>query len=139
MLSEISSQSTNYLRKDFHTLAKDAFNKHVSIKRKYCRANQGPFMNKNISKAIMTRSRLRNKFLKNKNALNKFLYNRQRNFCTSLIRKAKKAYFNSIETDNIVNAKKFLRTVKPFLTEKGNVSRKILLLKTAKEYQMIPL
>ena len=129
LILEISkSKSNNYLQKDFHILANKMFNKHVSIKSKYCRANQAPFMNKSISKAIMKRSRLRNKFLKNKNAQNNLLYNRQRNYCVSLIRKTKKAYFNSIETDNIVNGKKFWKTVKPFLTDKGTVSNKITLI-----------
>ena len=40
------------------------FNKHVPIKRKYIRANEAPFMTKKMHKAIMKRSKLRNKFFK---------------------------------------------------------------------------
>ena len=39
------------------------FDKHVPIKRKYVRASEAPFMTKELHKAIMERSRLRNKFL----------------------------------------------------------------------------
>ena len=50
-------------------------------KTKYVRANNFPFMNENILKAIMTRSRLRNKFLPNRTPENRIAYNQQRNLC----------------------------------------------------------
>ena len=43
------------------------FNKHVPIKRNYIRANEAPFMTKDLHKAIKKRSKLRNKFLKSRN------------------------------------------------------------------------
>ena len=36
------------------------FNKHAPMKRKYIRANEAPFMTKELHKAIMKRSKLRN-------------------------------------------------------------------------------
>ena len=43
------------------------FNKYAPIKKKYIRANEAPFMTKNLHKEIMKkRSRLRNKYLKSK-------------------------------------------------------------------------
>ena len=45
------------------------FNKHAPMKRKYFRANEAPFMTKELRKAIMKRSRLRNKFLKKRTKL----------------------------------------------------------------------
>ena len=45
------------------------FDKHVPKKR-YIRSNHKPFINNEISKAIMTRSRLRNRFLKNRSEEN---------------------------------------------------------------------
>ena len=41
-------------------------NKHAPCKQKLIRANESPFMNKHLKKSIMSRSRLRNKFLKDK-------------------------------------------------------------------------
>ena len=41
--------------------------KHAPMKKKYLRANQASFMTKEVRKAIMIRSKLRNKFLKDKN------------------------------------------------------------------------
>ena len=60
-------------------------NKHATCKKKYIRGNQRPFINKHISKEIMKRSKLKNKFLRNNT--DKFNYNKQRNFCVSFIRK----------------------------------------------------
>ena len=37
---------------------------HAPSKKKYIRANQAPFMTKELNKEIMTRSRLRNKLLR---------------------------------------------------------------------------
>ena len=44
--------------------------------KKYLRANSSLFMNKAVSNAVMDRTRLRNKFLKNRSAENKLAYNR---------------------------------------------------------------
>ena len=40
--------------------------KHAPSKKKYALENQMPFLTKELSKAVMTRCRLRNKFLNNK-------------------------------------------------------------------------
>ena len=50
------------------------------MKRNYIRANEAPFMTKGLHKAIMKRSRLRNKVLKNKNEINRNNYKVQRNY-----------------------------------------------------------
>ena len=42
------------------------FDKHAPIKQKYLRANEAPFVTKELHKEIMKRSRLRNNFLRTK-------------------------------------------------------------------------
>ena len=42
----------------------EVLDKHAPLKTKTIRSNQAPFMNKNLSKVIMTKSRIRNKYLK---------------------------------------------------------------------------
>ena len=101
---------------------------HAPIKSRSLRANQSPFINKVISKAIMKRSRLRNKYLKNHSHENKMKYNRQRNYCVSLIRKTKKEFFGNIETKDIVNTKRFWQTVKPLFSDKSVSNEKITLI-----------
>ena len=67
----------------------DTLNSFHPIKKKYARANQMPFTTKNLSKEIMTRSKLRNKYLKHKTEENRFLCIQQRNKYVSLLRKTK--------------------------------------------------
>ena len=47
----------------FKTALDKAIQRHAPIKKRYVRANQAPFINKNINKEIIKSSRLRNKFL----------------------------------------------------------------------------
>ena len=58
-------------------------------------------MNKLISKAIMLRTKLRNKLLKYPTPANRISYSMQRNFCVSLLRKQKKNYFILIDFKNL--------------------------------------
>ena len=74
----------------FETVFIHLLDQHAPLKTKYIRANNGPFMNKILSKAVMTRSRLRNNFLKCPTQVNEHNYKKQRNYCTSLFRKEKK-------------------------------------------------
>ena len=54
-----------------------ALGKHAPTKKRHARANQAPCMNKKSSKAIMKRSRLRNKFLNTRSDLDRKAYNKQ--------------------------------------------------------------
>ena len=65
-------------------------------------------MNKALSKAIMQRTKLRNKFLEDPSAANKFSYSNQRNWHVSLLRKEKKRYFANLNEKDITENKKFL-------------------------------
>ena len=71
-------------------------NQHAPQKIKYIRGNQITFKTKQLSKEIMKRSRLRNNFLRNRTEENKILYNRQSNYCVSLLRKCKRGYYENL-------------------------------------------
>ena len=64
----------------------ETLNKHAPIKKKYLRANQGEFISKELNKSIMTRSRLRSKYLKEKSVDSKIAYDEQSNYCVNLLR-----------------------------------------------------
>ena len=55
-------------------------NKHAPIKTKYLRANHSPFVVKELSKAIILRSKLGNQYLKCKSEEARALFKIQRNF-----------------------------------------------------------
>ena len=75
-------------------------------------------MTKEVRKATITRSKLRNKFLKTKSEECKQTYNKQRNHCVTMVRKAKKNYFNKFNIRNITDNKQFWKTVEPFFFSK---------------------
>ena len=54
-------------------------------KKKYARGNHSPFMNKNLSKAIILTTKLSNIFLKNRTEENKGRYINQRNLRATLL------------------------------------------------------
>ena len=89
-------------------------------KQKHIRINQSSFMNKDIHNALMTRTRLRNRFLKERTHMNRQAYKKQRNYCVSLMRQSKKQYYGSLNVNHITDNKNFWRVVKP------NFSNKIL-------------
>ena len=98
----------------------DILNKHAPIKKKYIRANQSNFMTRKLSKAIMKRSKLRNRFLKEKTEASRKAYNIQRNYCVNLLKKTKREYFANIKINNIADNKKFWQTVTPYFSDKIN-------------------
>ena len=90
-----------------------ALNSFAFIKKEYARDNQMPLMTKNLSKEIMTRLRLRNKYLKNKTEENRLLYTEQRNKCVSLLRKTKINYYKNLDEKGITYNKIFWETAMP--------------------------
>ena len=97
-----------------------SIDKMTAVKQKHIRGNQSPFMNKDIHKAIITRTRLRNRFLKEPTQMKRLAYKKQRNYCVSLMRQNKKQYYGSLNVNHITDNKNFWRVVKP------NFSNKIL-------------
>ena len=75
-----------------------------------------PFINKNLVNAHGKRTRLRNKFLKNRIETNTVCYNKQRNFCVNLLRKTKKDYYGNLNEKDVIDNKRFWETVKPLLS-----------------------
>ena len=65
----------------FLSVCQGALDSRASKKQKYVISNHSPFINKTILKAIMDRSRLRNKVLKTRSNEDKKAYNTQRNYC----------------------------------------------------------
>ena len=93
---EILKRNFNYTDlRTFKETVFNIFNKYEPIKRKYVRANEALFMTKELHKAVMKRSRLRNKFLKDKTENNQKNFKHQRNFEKLLIT-TKKTYYSKL-------------------------------------------
>ena len=83
-----SLSKENFINNDdgfqrFCHISLDALNKHAPRKKKHARGNQMSFFNKELSKAIMTRTKLRNIFLCNRSEENRIPYTKQKFLCLS--------------------------------------------------------
>ena len=82
-------------------------NFHTPLKQKQVRGNQAPFMTKELSKAVMVKSKARNRYLKWPSRENYVSHKKSKNICNSLTKKAKKIYFNEATENGIMTNKKF--------------------------------
>ena len=101
-LSEIFSEVSNY---------------HAPLKQKSVRGNHAPFMTRELSKAIMTKSKVKNSYVKWLSRKNFVAYKKTKNKCNSLTRKAK--FFKEATKSGVMPNRTFWKTVKPFLTNKS--------------------
>ena len=104
----------------------------ISTKKEYVRANQAPFITKTLSKEIMKRSRLRNKFLNTKSYIDRKACNKQRNYVVSLLRKEKKNFYGNLDISKVTDNRVFLKIVKPKILDKVKIHSKITLVEDDK-------
>ena len=125
--------SSNSFREDL-TLSLDRINKsfdsfedtfmktlsrHAPMKKKFFRANKVLYMTKALRKAIMKRSELETKYLKNKSYQNTKIYKKQKNFCSKLYKKERKKFYSNIDTCKITDNKTYWKTITLFLSTKA--------------------
>ena len=97
----------------------EIMDKHIPLKTKYVRTNQGPFITKIIRKEIMKRSQFRTKLFKsNSTNIDRIAYKKQRNLCTKLIRNAKKVFYSKLSPSSISDNKTFWKVMKPLFSDK---------------------
>ena len=104
-----------------------ALNHHVLWKQKVVRANQKPYVTKQLRKAIMHRSYLENKNYQYRTPEYGRAYKRQNNYCNRLYKRERKIYYSNLNLKNITDNKKFWNTVKPLFSDKGGGKDNIVL------------
>ena len=124
-LSEFDIKSIPY--ETFSNIFIDILNLHATLKKKYLRANHSKFISKELSKEIMLRSKLSNKFFKDKTDEARTKYRKQRNICVYLLRRAKRNYYNDLDLSNVTDNRKFWKTIRPIFANKIKVKNKITL------------
>ena len=67
---------------------------------------------------MMLSTKLHNKFLELKTTETRSAYNKQTNICVSILRKAKRSYFENLDIKNLSDNRKFWGTVKPLFSNK---------------------
>ena len=82
MNSYLSNIDLNQISNDDYVfLVMEILNRHAPLKQRLVRANDSPFITKNLRKEHMKRSRLRNKYLREKSEETAKAYRKQRNKC----------------------------------------------------------
>ena len=69
------------------TIVNESLNKHALLKIKHLRKNHSEFTTKNLSKAIMCKSKLRKHFLKLRTPKSKMKHNKQRILCVKKLKR----------------------------------------------------
>ena len=116
----------------FEAVVMNVLNEHAPVKKKYIRANDGPFMTKALHKQHMHRTKLRNKYNDDKTEENLKAFKKQRNKWVKLLRKAKFDYYENIDLGNLTDNHKFWKTVKPLFSDKVQVNPAITLIEDGK-------
>ena len=117
--------STNTAYNNLIETLKKMLSVHTPIKRRLICGNQAPFMNKKLSRAIMRRSQLKNKYNKTKST---FDWKNQRNPCVKLGRQAIKDDFKLKCKNGTMNSKQLWKMIKPFISNKGNTDHNDIIL-----------
>ena len=76
---------SEFALKDFQNVCLTSLNSFAPLKKKYVRAHQVSFMNKQLKNAIVVRSKLRNKLLNSRSVTDRKAYNKQTNMCVKLL------------------------------------------------------
>ena len=94
-----SSENSELAYEKFKMRYSEVVEKHAPIKHMLLGGNQAPFITRDLSKQIMIRSRLKNKFTKHKTTENWEAYKSQHNKCTSMRRNVIRKQFSSLSSD----------------------------------------
>ena len=117
--------SSNF--EDFFDTFLATLNKYAPLKKTKIRYNHQVFMSKMLRKAVMKRSKLRNTFNKKRPSENWRSYKRQHNICSNILKSTKKTFFETLNTNELNDNRKFWKTVKPFFTDKCKTTNNIIL------------
>ena len=91
------------------------------------RFNNNPCMSKAMRKAIMHKSKLKNIYNKCRTGDNWANYKKQRNICVNPLRKTKTEYFQTLNVKDLSANRIFWKTIKPFVSNTGLNSNKLML------------
>ena len=126
-LNNIESADITY--ETFQSIYIRTLDIHAPFKIKYVRGNDQQFMNKDMRKTIMNRTKLKNMYYKHPTEENMRKFKKQRNFCVKLLRETKKSFYSNLDARQITDNRKFWKNIKPlFSTKTINASNIIFFL-----------
>ena len=102
----------------FQEIIVSLLNIYAPLKEKYLRANHASFVTKELRKAVMQKTGLRNIYLKQCTEATKVAYNQQRDKCASILKKSKRSYFESLDVKFVMDNEKFWKKIWPLFSNK---------------------
>ena len=131
LITQLSQESVvNY--KKFEEIFIEILNKYAPAKIKVLRSNNKPFMSKELCKAIMKRTMLKNKYHKNKTLSSQMEYKKHKNYTNRLAKKEKADRISKLNFSNIKGSKEFWKCIGPFFSNNSIKSQQITLVKDDK-------
>ena len=94
-------------------------NKHAPLKNKLLRDNHAQYITKTLRKVIMRRSQLETNYLQSKTQTDLKLYKKHKNVCSKIYKWERRKYYESLDMKNVLDSKKFWKTMRPFLSDKN--------------------
>ena len=104
---------------DLTNIFQSTLDNHAPLKQKQVMGDQAPFMTKELSKPVMTRSRIKNKYNKWPSIENFLALKQIKNKCANLTMTAKKQYFAKSAENQPLTNKSFWNSISPFFTNKN--------------------
>ena len=123
--SNLAKESPDSIE-SFTKLFDKTLNKHAPFKTIAIRGNNKPHMPKILRKAIMLRTRLKNRSIKTRNNLDIQRYRQQRNLVVTLNKRAMREYYRSLDMRVTKDIKSFWKKFKPLFSN-SMVNEKIVL------------
>ena len=95
------------------------------MKQKIVCGNHKPYMTKALRKTMMNHSKLERKYHKSKSDMDHRKFKKQWNFKSKVYKKERRKYYENLNVNNIIDNRKFWKTIKPIISTKGTTSSKI--------------
>ena len=100
----------------FTELFDKTINEYAPFKTVVIRGNNKPHMSKTLRRAIMLRTRLKNRSVKTRNEADLRSYRQQRNLVVNLNKRAKREYYRNLDMNSINDNKSFWKKLKPLFS-----------------------
>ena len=111
----------------FEEILFGTLNKYAPVKKRTVRCNNKPFMSKKLRKAIMKRSMLKNKYLKEKTSASLKKYHTHKNYTNRLAKKEKSSYISNLDLGSIKGSRNFWSLIGPLFSNKNGITQQITL------------
>ena len=105
-----------------------SLNSVSKVKQRTLRANDKPWVTKEMRKEIMYRSQLEKRKFDYGREEDLIAFKRQQNYCNRLYQRARKDHYNNLDVKNITDNIKFWDIMKPLFSDKGGIRDKIMLI-----------